>query len=514
MKKQRWLYMCKASGLQSYIFATNRLKDVVGASQLIKNLTGKYLDAALSVCGVSSDGIEIIQRAAGQATILIDDRDALERLVTIWPAACAVLAPDLSIQQWYTEVTSTRLFDHLQEGWDALRDRRNLNHASLPELTPPVLRTPASGAPAVRIMRRSGGERELVDAATRRKRRLSEDVEHVVEEFEPGDVRDDWAGMSWALETDDMARGEKTYLSVIHADGNRLGKFLIALAEEARKIEDIERVTRLYHRLSDGLGEATRNAVIAGLSVCDLAPIRGEIVPARPVVLGGDDVTLLLPSTHAIQFTQKFMEEFQGRTGKLMEELASDYGELENILAPLTACAGIVFQRSRQPLIAGAEVSEMLCRFAKNNSRRDDGTASSLMFARLLDYNSEDLEQRIRQDFVDPTSRIRLTAGPYAVSSEAGLTTIAALEDVVTALGARQIGVGSVRGVVDALHVSMDDAQYSMQRTRAVAGADGHRLRRALERAARERRGEVGANFSELSVLPDAALLHAMRSHR
>ena len=132
-----YLYMFKASGLQRYIFATQPLREAIGASQLLIDLTEDYLDRALEAADATEHQTPV-QRAAGSAILEFDDRQALERFYAIWPLVVSELAPGLEIDQWCARRRPENLFEDLQRGWNALRHRRNVKMSPLPELAPVV----------------------------------------------------------------------------------------------------------------------------------------------------------------------------------------------------------------------------------------------------------------------------------------------------------------------------------------------------------------------------------------
>jgi hypothetical protein len=509
------LYMFKASGLQTFIFSSNRLKDVVGASQCIELLTGEYLDVVLDEMGLTPSDFRVIQRAAGSATLLFEDVAHARQLQRIWPLICHMAAPELGITQWSGEV-SGGLFDALRQGWAALRSRRNVPAITLPELAPPALRSPRTGQGVTRIENRGGGQKELLDASIVRRRRVSSEHDHVNPSISPGDVHDAWDGVPWTLDTLDLARGERSYLSVVHADGNRLGQFLILLSEVASAIEDDGRTIELYQQFSSGLSSATARALVTALKAHGTATVN-DAVPIRPVILGGDDVTFLIESSEAVAVTRRFLEAFENETRAFMRTLASEFPELSARIGKrthLTACAGIVFQRPRQPLIAGAELSEKLCRFAKRQSRRDgeDMTLSSLMFSRLLDSANADFETRSAAEFVDPDSNLRLTRGPYTIDTRRDSVSLEDLSHVLSALGRQGVAKGGIRRVVDLLHQDRERAEIAMERLVDVSGQDGDTLKRTLEQVHGMRGGVLERGAHELSILPDAAILSSMNA--
>lgn len=513
--------MFKASGLQRYIFATNKLREVVGGSQMIAHLAGKYLDTTLDELGFERGrDVQILQQAAGQATLLFHDETNARHFYAIWPVLVSQLAPGLETHQWMGEVEEGGLFDTLKAGWQALRALRNISQPAFPELTPPVLRAARTSGAAVGVDSR---DKQRLDRPSRRKLDVERQNQAGLQDFEPGDVRSEWMGCKWAADLQDIVRGEQNYLGVIHADGNRLGGFLIELAnsidraKQASAIDD-DRILSLYREFSSGLAGATRQAALDALGALPLndAEMMDATVPARPVVVGGDDVTLIVPAARAVGVTAHFLRRFETLSSAFLAQLAQKY-RLDVFDKPLarrfTACAGIIYQRWAQPLLTSYENAEALCAWAKSRSRLADGTtAGTLLFARTIDSSQVDFRTRLARDFVDPQSGIRLTAGPYSAAETPGFVSLATLANISSHQG--QLSHGSIRGVIDALHQNAQQAQWALERLVAVHGDEGAKFKQQLEQAgavltqyvdSQEQRG--GSTLAGMALLADTSIM-------
>lgn len=179
----KYLYMFKASGLQRYIFATQPLREAIGASQLIIELTENYLDDALMQTG-ADESCKTIQRAAGSAILEFDDEKALRRFYALWPLLVSQIAPGLEIDQWAAK-RSDNLFDDLEDGWEALRARRNTSPPPIPEVAPVVRRSEDSGQAVVAPNPTPRGG--VVDAASLRKLEIAERHEGSAAGVKPGE---------------------------------------------------------------------------------------------------------------------------------------------------------------------------------------------------------------------------------------------------------------------------------------------------------------------------------------
>jgi hypothetical protein len=93
-----------------------------------------------------------------------------------------------------------------------------------------------------------------------------------------------------------------------------------------------------------------------------------KILPIRPIILGGDDVTFVCDGKLGIYFAKTFIEKFQQTSinGK-----------------SLTACAGVAIIKTKYPFYRGYWLAEELCKSAKRKRKRD----SQWSEASVLDFH-------------------------------------------------------------------------------------------------------------------------------
>ena len=137
-----------------------------------------------------------------------------------------------------------------------------------------------------------------------------------------------------------------------------------------------------------------------------------DAIPIRPIVLGGDDMTVIIRGELAIEYVTEFMHKF---------EKYSSEGELKSILEKagmkrLTACAGVAFIKSSYPFYYGYALAEQLCKYAKKETVT--GT-SSLMFHKVQDSFIKDYED-IKLRELKTINGNSLCFGPYYLNEREG----------------------------------------------------------------------------------------------
>ncbi|NYZ13557.1 hypothetical protein HL658_13445 [Azospirillum sp. RWY-5-1] len=432
-----------AKGIQSWITSGGKLRDIAGGSDLVEEIPGRVRDDMMKACRATSagsgEGVTILSTGAGAFRLLVADDGAAARMVRLLPLMIAEWAPGLRYGLAWHELAgdrpTAREFDAFE---NELRTDGGLAGPVLPPATPFTLRAQRTGEPAVDDKERDDDGvqgPEAVDCSMRRRRDAAGGGRASVFKTR---LFPDMAG-DFAKDVDVIV-GDGRYMAVLHADGNGLGQLFMAIGkDESLGAEDR---TRLLRDLSNAVKEATEEAFLAALHdiVRDVAT--RKTIPVRPIVLGGDDVTALLPARDAIRFTETFLTRFGIETGERLKGLKNSPVYIPD---RLTACAGIAFVKAHYPFDQAHTLAESLCRFAKAGSRRGEGrTLASLAFHRVTttlardfagDIVAHDLSQR-----VDDELRL-LTMAPYRVpegdgevpdgNNDEGHTPLARLRDLL-----------------------------------------------------------------------------------
>lgn len=545
--------MTKARGLQSYIFATNRLREVVGGSLLLESLLHELLQGTLEhkALSQSTDKPKIIQQAAGSAIVLFSQEEEANLFWNSWPLLVSEYAPGLEVQHWRSEpFEEGTLAEQINLGQKALGHQRNQLFPALPEVIPPLRRAQRTGLPATwRASIQQDEPLQYHDATTRRKTEMfyaskQKCTEHKtgILTLEPGTVLEQWQNKRWATQMEELAK-ESQKLAVVHADGNRVGRFFLALGDEIQKENrEDQKIIELLHTVSTGLSQATQQAVCEALR----STYRGVVfnrseLPIRPVILGGDDLTILLQSKYAIQFTTHYLQHFEEATKNQVTKWKQDFPNFKRLWKQhpsFTACAGIFFQQRKQPLIEGVEGAELLCQWSKKYAKNQQGeTLSALMFGRREGHSMQDFHIRHDENFIDPDSHLSLTAGPYLSADKPpkGEEKLTSQDLRHLANRIRELPKNSIRELLDTLHESIERTEQVYERMLLVdSGQEGTFLQRRLTEfyekytpthlGAKEAQGEnqsasswpmhsyrnkegPEARFHPLCLLPEACIL-------
>lgn len=440
-------YLFEASSIQEFVFASNRLREIVGASELVEGLCGHLLDSTLRATG-AVDKVTFSRKAGGAFFAFFDDSAHCDRFARVWPLVVQQHAPDLMFNAAQgMGATEAAAFAEATRPFIA---SRNLRPAQLPLAGPYVRRNQRTGMPAVAIR---GRDKEEVDASTGRKLDLSSGRSLaqrccVKDEFK-------WPIRLSAQEDSDSGdvmpyKGEKEWLALVHADGNGLGQLLIRLATEWK---DATAFREKFSSVSVAVSRATEKAVREAVSRVLEPAASGPLLPARPIILGGDDLTMLVRADLAMEFTGAFLRAFENFTASGFATLKEKAG-YEILPERLTACAGIAYLDARRPFYLAYGLARDLCLAAKTEAKKLSPVPSALSFHRVTTAFIPDADDVFADEMVSrfDATEFRHTMAVYAAGETiAAIPAIAHLEEFRAFLSRDDVGRGRFRRLLDAM---------------------------------------------------------------
>ncbi len=259
-------------------------------------------------------------------------------------------------------------------------------------------------------------------------------------------------------------------IGVIHADGNGFGQLLINLQAALKRAE--ERASGLdyaghFSAISEAMAAMTLTAARKATADILVPNAPTGVMPARPILLGGDDLSIIVRGDLAVDFTERFLETFREASRQHLERLRkrADLPAMAEVLAGrehLTAGAGIAFVKASQPFYLANGLAEDLAKAAKRAAKRGaqrDATPgeatppvpSCLAFHRIttamIDTFADIDERELRSRW--DGAPYRLSAQPYALEpGPHGLALLTSLQALKMWLDGEQSARGRLRTIL------------------------------------------------------------------
>lgn len=383
------------TGIQSYIFNSNRLRENIGASYLISQATGDldsdtddWVKKKLEKLGVPKNrqqepindsglNAELVYAGGGNAMLLFKSMDIAKDFTRQLSRQILERAPGLNLVaahckfDWDNDCLYKKV-EKLQT--EELEKQKRARIPSAPLLGLGV--TASCNSTQLPAVTTNEGyikdiDKEdvcLVSRETEAKLKVVSSKhcepanQTLKKRFADVLARTDY---QFPYRMDHLGRtiGESSYYAVIHADGNGMGERFKEYGKDSP--DNLEYVNRM-RGLSNSVNQASLAAVKKVVSVLmnsidSDGKVMGKFsiftedgkryLPFRPLVYGGDDVTFICDGRLGLALAAIYLEALQ-------EPILDDGKQI-------TACAGVCIVKSHYPFARAYALSESLCNNAK-----------------------------------------------------------------------------------------------------------------------------------------------------
>ena len=408
------LTLLDTTGIQDYIFSSNRLQENIGASELVYRATslwafeklhevveGKHnilkhteLEWAYSDKCIEKDDLdaEVIQAAGGNLLILFKEHEKAIAFVEKLTLKVLRKAPGLTLLAQHKKDFNFNK-DNLGKAREELGEKMQAHKLSrLPSSPLLGLGVTAVGAstglPAVRS---SKGKQDGIDLLVGKQKDKEEEKNRLISRETTFKLAArDWAGKrlkAWLKEDigefdfpydlDKLGRskGEESYIAVVHADGNHMGNHVI---KATANIEDNREWILALRNFSEIINKASLIALqkvvsmLAHTLMMDkdgyvpfVTKDKKDYLPFRPLVFGGDDLTFVCNGKIGISLAAMYIKEFHKAAEK-------------RELSDLYASAGVGMVKMHYPFIRAYKLSEELANSAKSLNREEGQDCSAI----------------------------------------------------------------------------------------------------------------------------------------
>jgi hypothetical protein len=254
----------------------------------------------------------------------------------------------------------------------------------------------------------------------------------------------------FALDIKDLgvSKNEKSYIAITHIDGNRMGKRISGLRarfENRYTTENIKEINDQYinelNQFSKDIDRAFKQAFDKMVGVVEEKreslknnglELKKSVIPVRKVVLAGDDVCYITDARIALECANVFLQEL----------------EKHNIMGEkITACAGIAIVKEKYPFFKTYELSEELCKNAKASI--EESMVESRMDWHIVQGEYNNNLKEVRSTDYKTLDDKDLSLRPLIVSKESDAQSHYSLfrKDIKT-IKARKIPKGKLKGML------------------------------------------------------------------
>ena len=372
--------------IQKYIFASSRLKENIGASYIVNRIYADELAISLQeVFGGEADinewrehldkvkiaeseeiRYEVAYIGGGNALLLFRNADDAKRLVQHWSKRLLKTAPGIRTAVAIGNINLHHFREDLSSLYHMLIENKN---KCFPNTTLHrygiTAEDPANGLSA-EIFHEEYGERAGYISSVSKTKLDAADAAQRQMEGKFRDILSNKFTFTREIAKLGQQKGD-SYIAIVHIDGNNIGE----LFQNCKTLSE----RRILSKTMSMLMEKAFSKLLQEIIIHHMPYLLQEnsgfritqsnegktILPIRPLVLGGDDMTFVTDGRLGLYFAQKIIEYLKEESMNCPDFFPK----------PFSACAGVVLTRTKYPFFRGYELAEELCGSAKQCAREE-----------------------------------------------------------------------------------------------------------------------------------------------
>jgi len=376
--------------IQNYIFQSNKLKENLGASFLVEKVYLSYLEKAIKEIFnetinslndwkknpektmIFERPVEIGYIGGGNALLFFQKKNKAEEFIKTFTRNLLIKAPGITTAIALKPFDLDNFTEHRTE-LDLLLQKNK--YSFLPQTVIPqhgITAECTKSGLSMDIWNETKGK--YVSCVINAKLKSAKQLHNIIhekykkilkEEFCFSDILDDLGGI----------KNEDSHIAIVHIDGNSMRK----------RFNSMNSLYKM-RSLSIDVDNATQNAFSGLLEhivdhYTDIMDSLGfdpnseyeyrrypknnkneKILPIRPIILGGDDITFVCDGKLGLHFSKLFIKNFEKQEVRDKKTLS--------------ACAGVAITKTSYPFYRGYILAEELCKNAKK-VRHNEGDEGS-----------------------------------------------------------------------------------------------------------------------------------------
>lgn len=430
------LAMYDIRGIQSFIFRTNKAREIMGASRLVEHIIESALMHGLEEAGIPEEQYILTWEDDGEIRILSDEtilaqvlfigggnayviyRDRALAVEINRKMARYVLDETYSLQLAVAMVEKTESYaaDYQNVQNEMARIKASMPYSGCLGAPSVVAVDDMSGFPcSIDGMEKLKGKREYGGSISYESiRKLASYYEHYKKEGEER-IHDNLI----------TQYGKESILAVVHIDGNNMGMRIRALMEGERDYAEAVKKMRTISKNINHCFKDTFEKTVGYIrrwvesSANDILKKEADGKRAqyiRKILVAGDDITFVCNARLALPIIKYFTQDISGKVmfGEPTDENIEKYG--------FSVCAGAAYVHSHFPFRSAYDVAEACCSSAKKRAKTEENKfltdSGEERIGNWVDFqicksvHNIDLEKSRRKNYT-LSERERLLRRPY-----------------------------------------------------------------------------------------------------
>ncbi|NJK73165.1 MAG: hypothetical protein HC942_02085 [Microcoleus sp. SU_5_6] len=389
------------TGIQLYIFGSNRLRENIGGSYLVSQATDNWVRDALNQLKaeikqevyafdpqqhqpeakprIEKDGLaaELVYAGGGNTVLLFSEKQYAVRFTQILSKRILEEAPGINlvaVHQEFNWEDDENLYAVIQKLMKTELDAKKRSRIpSAPLLGLGVTASCRSTQlVAVGMSQQFDDEDDepyLISREIDRKRLAVNSANQELRNLFLSSQTSTNYEFPRRLNFMGRSEGDSSYVAIVHADGNGMGKRFQEFGKDRGNRDYIIAMRQLSYSVNQAGINALKTVVETLVKSIEVDrdgkkkvksqfEIKENYLPFRPLVYGGDDVTFVCDGRLGLELAAIYLEELEN------QPIADS--------KTLNACAGICVVKTHYPFARAYQLSEDLCRNAKRFVKDED----------------------------------------------------------------------------------------------------------------------------------------------
>ena len=355
------LVLWEVSRKQDYIFRSNKLKENKGASNIIE----KVIEELPTTINLNYEK-NLVYNGGGNSLYKFNDKDEAKDFIKKVSEKILREFPGLEVFMVLEEYAPGKITLAVDKLYEKLAMKKNERRHSGVQMSFGIERRCQSTKLPACDDKDKYGEQRYISNEILRKIDYSDKSSPKFNRLLPVEE-----GIKEVL---DLVEGEKSYIAIVHIDGNKMGKRFAEIKKYFESLEnkdsdkDNEYLDAL-REFSKGVKEAYEDAFRYMCKVVldnseklkDDTKIKEGKFPIIPIIIAGDDVTFITNGKIALECARVFLEYLSKKEINIYKDKK----------VKLNACAGIAIVKKTYPFFRAYRLAEELCNNAKKQILKD-----------------------------------------------------------------------------------------------------------------------------------------------